>query len=84
MKIMKIDEVLDFINCGELVDNIVLFDLNSKRLSFREVLQLVENGFFVLQENIRYDDVEVVYDVDFDEVKWEGNYKSLREFLVFR
>lgn len=38
MKIMKIDEVFDFINCGELVDNIVLFDLNSKRLSIREVL----------------------------------------------
>ena len=84
MKIMKTDEVFDLINRGESVDNIVLSDLNSKRLSIREALQLVENGFSVSQENIRYDDAEVAYDADFDEVEWEGNYKSLRGLLVSR
>lgn len=78
---MKTDEVLDLIQQGSSVEDIVLSDIKEKRLSFRDALLLVENGFLVAKENILYQDSAVVYDAEFDEVEWEGNYKSLKNLL---
>ncbi len=56
-------------------------DLEEKRLSFRDALLLVENGFLVSKENILYKDEDIAHDADFDEVEWEGNYAGLKGLL---
>jgi hypothetical protein len=80
-KKMKTDDVLDLIKKGGTVEDIVLSDIGEKRLSFRDALLLVENGFLVSKENLLYNDSDIEYDADFDEVKWEGRYTSLKDLL---
>lgn len=82
MKKMKTDEVLDLIKKGVAVEDIVLSDIEEKRLSFRDALLLVENGFLVSKENLLYKDSDIAYDAEFDEVQWEGNYSSLKNLLT--
>lgn len=82
MKKMKTDEVLDLIKKGGKVEDIVLSDIEEKRLSFRDALLLVENGFLVSKENLLYKDSDIAYDAEFDEVKWEGHYSSLKNLLA--
>lgn len=79
---MKTDEVLDLIKKGVAVEDIVLSDIEEKRLSFRDALLLVENGFLVSKENLLYKDSDIAYDAEFDEVQWEGNYSSLKNLLT--
>ncbi len=82
MKKMKTDEVLDLIKKGVAVEDIVLSDIEEKRLSFRDALLLVENGFLVSKENLLYKDSDIAYDAEFEEVKWEGQYTSLKNLLA--
>ena len=80
-KTMKTAEVLDLIRQGVSVEDIVLSDLEEKRLSFRDALLLVENGYLVSEKNMLYRDSDVVYDPDFEEVEWEGKYSNLKDML---
>lgn len=81
-KALKTKEVIDLIIKGESVDGIVLSDIKDKRVRFKEAMLLVENGYLIPSENILYDDSDVIYDVDFDEVAWEGNYTNLQGMLA--
>lgn len=80
-KTMKTAEVLDLIRQGVSVEDIVLSDLEEKRLSFRDALLLVENGYLVSEKNMLYRDSDVIYDPDFEEVEWEGKYSNLKDML---
>ena len=80
-KAMTTDEVIDLIKQGSPVENIVLTDIDEKRLSFRDALLLVESGFLVSEKNMLYRDSDIAYDADFDQVEWEGNYSSLKKLL---
>lgn len=81
-KILETKEVIDLIRKGESVDGIVLSDIKEKRVRFQEAMLLVENGYSIPAENILYDDSDVAYDADFDEVAWEGNYTNLQGMLL--
>ena len=80
-KVMKTDEVISLINRGESVADIVLSDIRQKRVRFREAILLVENGYLIPEENILYDDSDIAYDSEFDEVEWEKNYTNLHSML---
>lgn len=82
MKTMKTDEVIDLIKQGIEVENIVLSDIKEKRLSFREALLLVENGFLVSEENMLYQDSAIANDPEFDNVNWKGSYTGLQNLLT--
>lgn len=62
--------------------NLIPADLNETRVSFRDAMLLVENGYGIQQENIRYDDTDIVADPDFDDVEWNGDYQSLGNVLA--
>lgn len=81
-KTMKTDEVINLIKQGLPVDDIVLLDIEEKRLNFRDSLLLIESGFLLTEKNLLYQDTDVVYDAEFDEVNWEGNYTSLQDLLL--
>ena len=71
----------NLINRGESVADIVLSDIRQKRVRFREAILLVENGYLIPEENILYDDSDIAYDSEFDEVEWEKNYTNLHSML---
>lgn len=81
-KKMKTDEVIDLIKQGLSVEDIVLSDIEEKRLSFRDALLLVDNGFSVSEKNLLYQDTEVAYDPEFDDLERAGDYKSLKKLLT--
>ncbi|MBK7337553.1 MAG: hypothetical protein IPJ00_15950 [Saprospirales bacterium] len=83
-KTMKTDEVIDLIKQGISVEDIVLSDIEEKRLSFRDALLLVEHGFLVSEKNMLYRDSDIAHDPEFDEVEWEGNYTSLKDLLSLK
>jgi hypothetical protein len=81
-KALKTEEVINLIKKGKSVDDIVLSDIRQKRVQFREAMLLADNGYVIPEENILYDDSDIMYDPDFDEVEWEGNYNNLQSMLL--
>jgi hypothetical protein len=76
------DEAIALLKQGETADNIILSDIEEQKIAFRDALLLVENGFLVPTGNITYDDADVQYDPDIDDVAWEGKYRKLSEVLA--
>ncbi len=81
-KMMRTDEVIALIKRGASVKEIVVSDLEEKRLNFRDAILLADHGFVVPSGNINYSDSEIEYDADFDEVEWQENYQNLNDYLV--
>ncbi len=80
-KMMKTKGVIELIKQGQSVEEVVISDLDQTKVGFRDALLLTKNGFVVPAGNIVYDDAEVEYDPDFDEVSWSGKYGKLRDLL---
>ncbi|HKK73905.1 MAG TPA: hypothetical protein VJ953_02435 [Saprospiraceae bacterium] len=78
---MKTKEVIELIQAGGTVKDVVLSDLESQILGFRDALLLAENGYAVPIGNIKYDDTEVAYDSVHDETEWTEKYQNLQSFL---
>lgn len=81
VKTMKTDEAIVLLKQGGIAEDIVLSDIDKKKLGFRDALLLVENGFLVPRGNIVYQDSDVEYDADFDEVIWNNKYSKLGDLL---
>lgn len=79
---MKTKHAIEHIKQGKSVQDVILTDLEEVKLGFRDALLLTEHGFVVPSGNIAYQESDVEYDPDFDEVEWEGNYRSLSDLLV--
>lgn len=62
-KKMKTDEVIDLIKQGLSVEDIVLSDIEEKRLSFRDALLLVDKGVSVSEKNLLYQDTRALQKV---------------------
>lgn len=81
-KRIKTSEALELMKEGTSVGGFVLSDVETQQLGFRDALLLAENGFVVPSGNIVYDDADIEYDADFDEVEWRGEPTNLQDFLV--
>ena len=81
-KPMKTTEALDLLHQGQRVEDVVLLDLETQKLGFRDALLLTENGFVVPAGNIVYQDSDIQYDPDFDDTAWKGEYSKLSDFLA--
>jgi len=81
-KPMTTTEALDLLQQGQSVEDVVLLDLETQKLGFRDALLLTENGFVVPAGNIVYQDSDIQYDPDFDDTTWNGEYGKLSDFLA--
>lgn len=81
-KPIKTTDALDLLHQGQRVEDVVLLDLETQKLGFRDALLLTENGFVVPAGNIVYQDSDVQYDPDFDDTTWKGEYGKLSDFLA--
>lgn len=79
---MKTTEALDLLHQGHNLADVVLLDLETQKLGFRDALLLTENGFVVPAGNIVYQDSAIQYDPDFDDTAWKGEYGKLSDFLA--
>lgn len=78
---MKAKEAIERIKSGESMEDVIISDLETMKLGFRDALLLTEHGFGVPAGNIAYHDEDVASDPEFDEVEWDGKFKSLAEVL---
>jgi hypothetical protein len=77
----KIDALsaINLLKSGKNLDNVVISDLETSRIRAMDALLLAKNGYLVPDGNIVYDDNDIAYDPDFDDVEW-GQPISFREF----
>lgn len=68
--IINLHVAIDLIKSGGHLDQVVIADLETSRVGVADALLLAENGFIVPDGNIVYDDAQVQYDPDFDDVAW--------------
>lgn len=67
---MKIEQALVMVKNGESLKGAVLEDVDTVQVSVRDALSLARAGIVVPEQNVFYDDDEIEYDEEIDEVEW--------------
>ncbi len=82
-KKVDVHSAIDILKSGGNIDKIIISDLTTSKVQAMDALMLAENGFLVPDGNIVYDDDEIQYDADFDEVTWGKPvpFKTVKESL---
>ncbi len=65
-----IDEAITMANNGQNLQGVIIEDLNDRQVKAMDALMMARHGIVIPEQNIYYDDSEIAYDEDFDEVKW--------------
>jgi len=78
---MTAREVIEQIKKGKSADNLVITDLETTKIPFRDAVLLTEHGFHIPAGNIAYNDEDIASDSDFDEVEWTGKFRGLSDVL---
>ena len=80
---INVDSAIQLLKSGGNLDQVIIADLNTSKVSMIDALLLAKNGFVVPDGNIVYDDEQIRYDPDFDEVTWGKPlpFKKLRQSL---
>ncbi|MDX2071976.1 MAG: hypothetical protein SFV55_26315 [Haliscomenobacter sp.] len=74
---MKTEQALAMIKNGESLKGVVLEDLYAVQVSARDALSLARSGIVVPEQNVFYDDADISYDEEIDEVEWSNEYLNL-------
>lgn len=74
---MKTEQALTMIKNGESLKGVVLEDLNAVQVSARDALSLARSGIVVPEQNVFYDDTDIAYDEEIDEVEWSNENLNL-------
>lgn len=67
---MKIEQALAMVKNGESLKGAVLEDVDTVQVNVRDALSLARAGIVVPEQNVFYDDDEIAYDEEIDEVEW--------------
>lgn len=78
---MNVDSAIDLLKSGGNLDQIIISDLAMSKVRVMDALLLAQNGCVVPDGNIVYDDDQIQYDPDFDDVSWGKPvpFKKLRQ-----
>ena len=74
---MKTEQALTIIKNGESLKGVVLEDLDAVQVSARDALSLARSGIVVPEQNVFYDDADIAYDEEIDEVEWSNENLNL-------
>ncbi|MEM9888736.1 MAG: hypothetical protein AAF849_22765 [Bacteroidota bacterium] len=77
MKKIKTKEAIEMADKGLSLKGIILEDIQDMQVNVRDALTLSRSGVVVPEANIYYDDADIAYDVDIDEVDWSEEYVDL-------
>lgn len=83
-KQIDVRSAIDLLKSGETIDNVVISDMTTSKVMAMDALLLAKNGFIVPDGNIVYDNDQIQYDPDFDDVTWGKPipFKQLKESLT--
>lgn len=75
-KKMNTHSAIDLLKSGGTLNEIIISDLTTTKVKMMDALLLAENGCVVPDGNIEYDDDQIQYDPDFDDVTWGDLFHS--------
>jgi hypothetical protein len=67
---ISVAAAIDLLKAGSSLENKIIADLDSAKISAIDALLLAEHGIVLPDANVVYDDTAVVADPDFEGVKW--------------
>ena len=80
---INVDSAIDLLKSGGSLEHIIISDLATSKVRMMDALLLARNGCVVPDGNIVYDDDQIQYDPDFDDVIWGRPvpFKKLKQSL---
>ena len=69
-KEINIEAALDLLKSGGNLDQVTIVDLATSKIRMMDALLLARNGHTVPDGNVIYDDNQIQYDPDFDDMSW--------------
>jgi predicted RNA-binding protein YlqC (UPF0109 family) len=69
-KEINVDAAIDLLKSGGNLEQITISDLATSKTRMMDALLLARNGYTVPDSNVIYDDNQIQYDPDFDEMAW--------------
>ena len=67
---VKVGQAIEMAKNKESLKGLVIEDLGDTQVSAMDALALAEHGIVLPEQNIYYNDDDIAYDPDFDEVEW--------------
>lgn len=64
------DAAIDLLKSGGNLDKTTISDLTTSKVRMMDALLLARNGYIVPEDNVVYDDTQIQYDPDFDDMTW--------------
>ncbi len=89
MKVLTIKEAVEWVNSGKSLEGVVLDERTLQQVNVRDALVLARGGIVIPEQNIYYNDEEIEYDEDIDELvltsgivrlSWEEKAKKAEEY----
>ena len=68
MEVLTVKEAVERVNKGGNLKDVVLDESTTKQVNVRDAMALSRGGIVVPEENIYYDDDEIEYDGDIDDL----------------
>lgn len=67
---LKVEQAIAMARNNESLEGLVIEDLKDTQVRAVDALALAEHGVLLPEQNIYYNDEDIAYDPDFDEVEW--------------
>ena len=68
MKVLTIEEAVARVNAGENLEGVVLEEASLQQVNVRDAMVLARGGIMIPEEHIYYNDDDIQYDEDIDEL----------------
>lgn len=91
MKTLTIKEAVERVNSGKTLEGVVLDKASMLQVNVRDAMVLSRAGIVIPEENLYYDDTDIAYDEEIDELEigkeitglgWEEKAEKCREKKV--
>ena len=89
MNILTVKEAVERVNQGETLEGVVLDESTTRQVNVRDAMVLSMGGIVIPEENIYYNDADIEYDEDIDELvvtsgivalSWEEKAKRAKAY----
>jgi|GEM_PF-347444 len=77
MKVLTVKEAVEWVNSGNNLEGVILDESTIKQVNVRDAMILARGGIVIPEQNIYYNDDEIEYDEDIDELVITGGIVEL-------
>ncbi|MBK8492960.1 MAG: hypothetical protein IPL49_19255 [Saprospirales bacterium] len=83
MEVLTVKEAVERVNKGGNLKGVVLDEVTIKQVNVRDAMVLSRGGIVIPEQNVYYDDGEIEYDEDIDELVITSGIVNHTLFLAF-